>query len=321
MPKDHRSDSLSAAFRNLDKAAEEDLTQRYKGLMQHYGMTPSRNNPGVAHENGSIESPHGHLKRALEDELLLRGSRDFDDLNAYRRFVDVIVGRQNAHNRRRIDLELPTLSALPKRRTADYEESVVRVTSSGGFSLGRVFYTVPSRLIGHRLRVHLFDDRLDCYLGSTAMLTLQRGRPVSETRRGHVVDDRHVIHSLRKKPMALDNLVYRDELFPRAAFARAFAALKADLSDRQACKITVELLALAHDRACEAELAEAIDADLDAGRLPDLAFLRAYFGPEPDTVPLIDVDVVPLSADDELATVFMMAPAAERLAADLEVMA
>ena len=85
VPLEHRSDSLSAAFRNLDRDAQEDLTQRYQGLMRHYDMTPSRNNPGVAHENGSIESPHGHLKKALEDALLLRGSRDFDDLDAYRR--------------------------------------------------------------------------------------------------------------------------------------------------------------------------------------------------------------------------------------------
>ena len=303
VPKEHRSDSLSAAFRNLDKAAEEDLTQRYQALMTHYGMKASRNNPGVAHENGSIESPHGHLKRALEDELLLRGSRDFDTLDAYRRFVDVIVGRHNTHNRRRIEAELPSLDKLPVRRTADYEEKTVTVTSSGGFTLGRVFYTAPSRLIGHRLRVHLFDDRLDCFLGSTAILTLSRGRPVSESKGGHVIDYRHVIHSLRKKPMALNTLVYRDALFPRAAFARAFAALKAASGDKQACRVTVGLLALAHDRACEAELAEAIDEDLKAGQLPDLAFLRAYFGPEPDTVPLIAVEVVPLSAYDALLAV------------------
>ena len=111
VPKEHRSDSLSAAFRNLDAAAQEDLTQRYQGLMRHYEMTPSRNNPGVAHENGSIESPHGHLKKALEDALLLRGSRDFDDLDGYRRFVDEIIGRQNAHNRRRIELERPHVNA------------------------------------------------------------------------------------------------------------------------------------------------------------------------------------------------------------------
>jgi hypothetical protein len=77
VPLEHRSDSLSAAFRNLDRDAQEDLTRRYQGLMRHYGMTPTRNNPGVAHENGSIESSHGHLKKALEDALLLRGSRDF----------------------------------------------------------------------------------------------------------------------------------------------------------------------------------------------------------------------------------------------------
>lgn len=309
VPLEHRSDSLSAAFCNLDRDAQEDLTQRYQGLMRHYEMTPSRNNPGVAHENGSIESPHGHLKKALEDALLLRGSRDFDDLDAYRRFVDEIVGRQNANNRKGIELERPHLAELPKRRTADFEEKVVTVTSSGGFILRRVFYTAPSRLIGHRLRVHLYDDRLDCFLGSTPMMTLRRGRQPSPDKGGHVVDYRHVIHALRKKPMALLNLVYRDQLFPRLAYRKAFEALCADVGDKRACKVTVELLALAHDRACEAALAQIIDADLDAGRLPDLAILRERFGPNPGSVPVIEVDLVPLSAYDELAAIHTVKPA------------
>jgi transposase InsO family protein len=307
VPLEHRSDSLSAAFCNLDREAQEDLTQRYQGLMRHYDMTPSRNNPGVAHENGSIESPHGHLKKALEDALLLRGSRDFDDLDAYRRFVDEIVGRQNANNRKRIELERPHLASLPKRRTADYEEKIVTVTSSGGFTLRRVFYTAPSRLIGHRLRVHLYDDRLDCFLGATPMMTLRRGRQPSADKGGHVVDYRHVIHALRRKPMALNNLVYRDQLFPRPAYRKAFEAMCVELGDKRACKVTVELLALAHDRACEAELAQAIDADLDADRLPDLALLRERFGPSPASVPVIEVDLVPLSAYDELAAIHAVA--------------
>src|SRR5208283_1422047 len=259
VPEQHRSDSLSAAFRNLDADAKEDLTQRYEAFCTHYGMTPTRNNPGVAHENGSIESSHGHLKKALEDALLLRGGRDFEDLNAYRRFVDEVVGRRNANNRKRIELERSRLTPLPKRRTADYEEKIVTVTSSGGFILRRVFYTAPSRLIGHRLRVHLYDDRLDCFLGSTPMMTLRRGRPVSDRKGGHVVDYRHVIHALRKKPMALPNLVYRDQLFPRQAYRKAFEALRGEVGDKRACQVTVELLALAHDRACEAELAQVID--------------------------------------------------------------
>jgi hypothetical protein len=308
VPLEHRSDSLSAAFRNLDSNAQEDLTQRYQGLMRHYDMTPTRNNLGVAHENGSIEGPHGHLKRALEDALLLRGSRDFADLDAYRRFVDEIVGRRNSHNRKRLELERPHLGKLPKRRTADYEEKIVTVTSSGGFMLKRVFYTAPSRLIGHRLRVHLYDDRLDCFLGSTPMVTLRRGRPASETKGGHVVDYRHVIHALRKKPMALNNLVYRDQLFPRPAYRKVFDALLTELGDKQACKVSVELLALAHDRACETELAAVINADLDQGRLPDLSALRKRFSPDPEAIPSVVVDLVPLNAYNELASVCAFEP-------------
>jgi transposase InsO family protein len=304
VPEQHRSDSLSAAFRNLDREAQDDLTRRYEELCAHYDMTPSRNNPGVAHENGAIESAHGHLKKMLGDELLLRGSRDFADLAAYRCFVDEVVGRRNARNRKRIEIERATLKPLPERRTTDYEEARVLVTSSGGFILRRVFYSVPSRLIGHRLNVRLYDDRLDCFLGSTRLVTLRRGRPPQGSgKHGHVVDYRHVIHALRRKPMALVNLVYRDQLFPRRAYARAFEALLAKESDKQACRTMVGLLALAHDRACEAELADAIDADLDAGGLPDLAFLRERFKPDQAAIPDVAVALVPLSAYDELATV------------------
>ena len=99
VPLEHRSDSLSAAFRNLESQTREDLTRRYDELCRHYGMEPTRNNAGIAHENGAIEGPHGHLKRAIEDALLIRGSRDFDDLAGYRRFVDEIVSRRNARGR------------------------------------------------------------------------------------------------------------------------------------------------------------------------------------------------------------------------------
>jgi hypothetical protein len=110
--------------------------------------------------------------------------------------------------------------------------------------LRRVFYTVPSRLIGHRLRVCIFDDRLECFLGATPVACLRRGRPVSETRGGHLVDYRHVIHALRRKPMALANLVYRDQLFPRPAYKRAFEALQERGDLRGACKVMVELAPL-----------------------------------------------------------------------------
>jgi len=134
-------------------------------------------------------------------------------------------------------------------------------------------------------------------------MTLRRGRPHSSGKHGHVVDYRHVIHALRRKPMALLNLVYREQLFPRRAYGRAFEALLAGDGEKQACRTTVGLLSLAHDRACEAELAEAIDAELNAGRLPDLDTLGRRFAPYPTAIPDITVEVAPLHLYDELSTV------------------
>ena len=308
-PHEHRSDSLSAAFRNLDHDTREDLTCRYDALCAHYGMEPSRNNTGVAHENGSVESSHGHLKRTIEDAVLLRSSRDFADLPAYRRFIDEVVGRHNAKFGPRIDVERAALQELPGRRTADYEEAIVTVTSSCGFVLRKVFYSTPSRLIGHRLRVRLYDDRLDVYLGGTHQMTMPRGRAQSNGKHDHVVDYRHVIHSLKRKPMALMGLVYRDKLFPRQAYGRAFEAMVANLPVRAACRTMVDLLALAHDRACEVELGERLAQDLDDGRLPDMNILRALFTPNIDALPEIVVSYTPLSLYDELATGFTGAAA------------
>ena len=128
-PREHRSDSLSAAFRNLKRAARDDLTTRYEALCAHYRMQPSRNNRGEAHENGAIESPHGHLKRAIRDALLLRGSAEFDDLLAYRRFVDEIVSRHNARHAKHIEAERAVLQPLPPARACDHEETRVYVRS------------------------------------------------------------------------------------------------------------------------------------------------------------------------------------------------
>ncbi len=299
-PHEHRSDSLSAAFRNLDHDAREDLTRRYDALCRHYGMEPTRNNRGLAHENGSIEGPHGHLKKAVADALLMRGTRDFDDLAGYRLFLDEIVSRKNAHHAKRIAAERIVLQQLPGQRTCDHEETIVTVTSSGGFTLKKVFYTVPSRLIGHRLRVRLYDDRLELFIGATLLMTLTRGRAAAAGKHAHVVDYRHVIHALRRKPMALLNLVYRDQLFPRDAYRLTFDRLLENIPDKAACRLMVDLLALAHDRGCEADLAAQLTADLAAGRLPDITALRTRFAPDPASLPEVVVHLTPLIAYEAL---------------------
>jgi hypothetical protein len=309
VPAEHRSDSLSAAFRNLDHEACRDQTRRYEAFCAHYGMTPTRNTTGVAHENGAVESQHGHLKRSIAQALLLRGSCDFESLDAYRAWIADLIGRRNARRAKMVRLECAALSELPPQRTSDYDEATVFVTSSSGFVLRKVFYTVPSRLISFRLRVRLYDDRLECFHGdSSPVLTLRRGRSHGNGRRGHVVDYRHVIHSLRRKPMALLNLVYRDAMFPRPAYRLAWERLMAAGDARIACKTMVALLALAHERGCEAELAATLTEQMRqepqgasaTAFAIDVSALRARFAPTPALMPEIVVNLPLVAGYDAL---------------------
>lgn len=301
VPKEHRTDSLSAAFRNLSRDEIEDITRRYDDLAAHFDLIVSRNNRGEAHENGCVESHHRHLKTALDQALILRGSRDFASLDDYRRFVDQLVARRNRRREERLRSERPALRALPARRTTDFTEVVSRVTRTSGFIVNQVFYSAPARLIGHRLRVHVFDDRIEAWLGATHVVTHTRHPSRRNGKRVHVVDYRHVLPALRRKPQALAGSVYRDALFPAPAYAEAWKRLADALPQKEACRRMVALLTLAHDDACEAELATLIAADLDADRLPNARDLHERLQPRdhalPDDVP---VNLTDLSAFDAL---------------------
>ena len=130
-------------------------------LLEHYGMTGTRNNRGESHENGSVESAHRYLKEALDQALLLRGHRDFDDRNAYEAFVREVVIRRNRRNATAFRIEREQLLDLPARRTTDFVEAEARVTRCGTFTVRGILYSAPSRLTGHRLKVRLYSDRLD----------------------------------------------------------------------------------------------------------------------------------------------------------------
>jgi hypothetical protein len=163
-----------------------------------------------------------------------------------------------------------------------------------------VFYTVPSRLVGHRLHLRIHDDRIEAYLGGSFVLALPRGRRTKGGQAVHVVDYRHIIAALRAKPGALANLAYRDALWPRTAYRRAWEALLAAGSARDAARTMVGLLALAHDRGVEAELAAAIDAGLDVDELPDLAAMLRRFTPVAPVAPEVRVILPALTTFDRL---------------------
>lgn len=284
VPQEVRTDSLSAAFNN--HCEKETLTQNYLKLSKFYGFHATRNNPGVAHENGAIEGSHGHLKRRIEQQLALRGHSDFESLDAYQGFIDQIVNRINQRNKARFDQERAVLNPLPKRRTNSFSDLYVKVTSSSTISVKRVTYTVPSRLIGETLLVHLFDDHLDLYAGHQLTHTLPRTYAQGATR-SRCVNYRDVIHSLAKKPGAFKHSKLRDDLIPEGDFTLIWRQLTQEYISDQACHLMVNLLLIAANYDCEAALGRFVLRQLEQGMQPNLSDCRAHFVPDIDVPPLV----------------------------------
>lgn len=287
-PREHRTDSLSAAFKNLNTEAQADITSRYNALCQQYTMTATRNNRGRGHENGSIESPHGHIKRRIQQALLLRGSADFAHVGAYQDFIDEVVQQHNRRNAKAIAEERSALQPLPLHRAADYTEVSAVVSSSSTIDVRRVTYTVPSRLQGETLHVHLYDNRLACYLGHVHIIDLKRLHPRGNAR-ARQIDYRHVIDSLVKKPQAFRHSMLRKELLPSLGYHIIWQALDRELPPKEACKIMVGILHLAAQENCEQSLAQYVLELLDDNTSIVLSQLQQRFKKQPVSIPDITI--------------------------------
>lgn len=300
VPEEHRTDSLSAAFNNLEE--QETLTRRYEDLCRHYGMRASRCNPGQSNENGSIESRHDSLKTALDQALRLRGSRAFDDRAGYEDFVDLIAQRFNARTITRLAVERPMLKALPSRRTAEYEELPARVSKYAIFTVKGAQYSAPSQLIGHRLMVRQYAQHIECWLGGQCVLKRPRATHRDGQRHPRDIDYRHLVAALRRKPGAFARWVLRDAVFPRAVYRQTWERLAAVKLEREACKTMVGLLVLAAD-GHEAQLAQELEQLIELDQLPDLHALTQLLAPPMNEVPDVVVSLPSLAGYDELIEV------------------
>lgn len=300
VPEEHRTDSLSAAFKNL--AEEEDLTRRYADLCRHYGMRASRCNPGQSHENGSIEARNDSLKTALDQALRLRGSRSFDDRQGYEAFVAQIVARFNARVAKRLAVERPMLKALPVRRTAEYEELPARVSKYAIFRVKSEQYSAPSQLIGHRLMVRQYAHHIECWLGGQCVLRRDRATRQDGERHARAIDYRHLVGALQRKPGAFARWVLRDAAFPREVYKKTWERLQATVTERAACRTMVGLLVLAAD-GHEARLANELEQLIELDQLPDLQALTELMAPAANTVPVVKVELPSLAAYDALLEV------------------
>ena len=299
-PHIHRTDSLSAAFKNLTKDESKDVTDRYDEFCTHYNMKATRNNLGASHENGGIESPHGHLKRRIKQTLLLRGSNDFKSVEEYQKWLDYVVQNHNKRNAKKINEEKEFLQELPNYKTADFTEVVARVTSSSTISVARITYTVPSRLQGETLRVHMYDNKLCCYLGSTFAITLNRVYPKKGKDRARSINYKHVIDSLVKKPQAFRYSQIRDDLLPNDQYRRIWNHIDKATNSKTACKLIVGLLYLAYKGDCEEKLENDVVRLIEESKPICLSALQNRYLPSKIKFPDININQHGLNNYDEL---------------------
>ena len=275
VPETHRTDSLSAAYKNRPVKEEEDFTDDYTALCAHYQMEPTRNNKGIARENGAIESSHGDLKNRIGQALMLRGSKEFSSVDDYRQFIREIVTQHNRRVHKKYIEEMACLRDLPEHKTTDFSEERARVTSSSTICVRSTVYSVPSRLIHMTLKVHIYDDRLECFIGSDPVVTLERKR--RKQGREHRIDYRHVIGALCRKPQAFRNYIYREELYPTLAFRATWERLNQELDSRTACREYVKILKEAAQGDRESAVNQFLEDALSKNILPRAIHVQKLF--------------------------------------------
>lgn len=292
VPHKHRTDNLSAATHDL-KDGRRGFNERYLGAMAHYGVEADRNTPGRAHENGSVEQAHHRFKRAVEQALLVRGTRQFVDRASYESFLgEIFAGR----NKRRTALgdDLRGMKELPPMRIEDFRRERVTVTRFSTIRAVENTYSVSSRLIGQEVELRLYAETIEVWHGQRLVATMERQRG-----RGNVaIDYRHVIWSLVRKPGAFARYRYREALFPTLTFRRAYDALVLRLgsgADLEYVRI-LHLAASTSETAVEAALADL----LDGNALRDYAQVRAAARPEPVQVPSSAIEPPDLRAYDAI---------------------
>jgi transposase len=263
VPRWHRTDCMTLAV-NQDGNPER-FTKNYQGLMDHYGLQAQATNPHSGHENGDCEQAHRQFKRALEQALLVRGSRDFATREEYTAFVHGVVARQNALRQQRLAEELRVLQPLPARRLETLQRLAVKVTSGSTIRVLKNTYSVPARLIGEWVEAWVGAEHIDVRYAQQRVLVLPRLRGQDK----HCIDYRHIIGWLVKKPGAFAGYCYQSALFPTSRFRQAYDELLLQQPAR-ASREYVRILHLAARRS-ESGVDEALGRLLAAGQTPSAA--------------------------------------------------
>ena len=292
-----RHDNLSAATHELKKTGGRSLTRRFKAVLDHYGLKSTRIAPGESQENGGVEKEHHLVKRALAQALVLRGNKDFDSVEVYETFVREVIERSlNRPAAERIAAEKAALKPLPASRVPSYTSHRCTVRRWSTVRVGGRLYSVPSRLIGHKVEVRQYANTVEVYYRGQLVETMPRLRGNHDVR----VDYRHVIWSLVRKPAAFERYKFREELFPTVTFRKAYDALCKWRGDRA----DVEYVRVLHLAAStmESQVDRALGDLVTSGEAFDYAAVKRRAAPQPSNVPQLTIGEPDLASYDRLLT-------------------
>jgi transposase len=277
-PRELRVDNSSAATHRVGGGGTgREFNEQFASLCEHYELIPRTIGIGCPNENGDVESSNGHLKRRMRQHLLLRGSRDFESETVYEGFLQQVLERGNRGRQENLAVELAVMKALPPTRLSEYDEVNCTVGSASTIRVKKVGYSVPARLIGQELKVEVHERELKLYSGRELLLVLPRHCGD----RGVVLDYRHVIDHLLRKPGAFERYRYREQLYPNRSFREACDQLIAKHGQRGGAVEYLRLLKLASEvgeSGIEVMLADFLSPPYPAWSVGEL---RRILQPEP----------------------------------------
>ena len=290
VPLRHRTDGTTAATHRVEKAksGKRAFNEEYKNMMDHFGMTPETvNDPN---HNADVESSHNVLKKRINQHLLFRGSRDFSSRRDYEAFLFGIMEKANTLRTKRLEEELAVMKELPVNRLPLYTESEEKVRPSSTIRVKKNAYSVPSRLIGEKVVVRVYEDKVHVLYAGKPQLEVERLKGSG----GKCINYRHIIWSLMNKPGAFENYQYREELFPTIHFRQAFDVLRSSYSPFNANK---EYLRILHFAATtmEIEVEAALVLLMEEGTMFSSAHVKELIGTKKQAVPMMKSPRVNLS--------------------------
>lgn len=288
IPQYHQTDNSTAATHDL-QTGKRGFNEEYIEFIDHFGMTPRTIAVGKSNQNGDAEAANGAIKRRIKQHLILRGSSDFESITEYEGWLQDIARKANQLRTKKIAEELRVMRELTVGRVREFKAIEVVVSRESTIRIMRNTYSVASRLIGEKVKIHVFDDRLDVFYGGKCQFSLER----LLGRHKHRINYRHIIWSMVQKPGAFPRFRYRQEMFPGTLFRRAYDMLNEDLGEGY--EADVDYLRILHLAASvsETDTEVALDLLLTAGQVPRADLVKDLVRPREPEVP----QMAPLQPD------------------------